>query len=79
MAASQEGSAAAAPDEALGDDEPNEEWCKLHGLLDAQTCSDVAKHCNDTKQAAKAVQVCPMETHLPLCKLMLSQGLLQSR
>ena len=57
----------AAPDEALGDDQPDEEWCKLHGLLDAQTCSDVAKHCNDTKQAAKVVQVCTRED-TPACR-----------
>ena len=57
VAASQDASTAAAPDEALGDDEPDEEWCRLHGLLDAETCSDVAKHCNETKQAAKVVQV----------------------
>lgn len=42
--------------EAASAKEPDEEWCAQHGLLDPDTCSDVAKHCNDTKQAAKTVQ-----------------------
>ena len=66
LAASQGSSCAAASDEAMGNGAPDEEWCTLHGLLDAHTCSDVAKHCNDTKQAAKVVQVCTMED-TPAC------------
>jgi len=38
---------------------PDVEWCAQHGLPDPVTCSDVAKHCNETKQAAKVVQVGP--------------------
>ena len=33
-----------------------EAWCAERGLLDRDTCSDVAKHCNERKLAAKAVQ-----------------------
>ena len=40
--------------------QPDDEWCAQHGLLDPETCSDVAKHCNETKQAAKVVQVGPL-------------------
>ena len=61
MAASQEASLPAAPDNALADEGPDDEWCTLHGLLDTETCSSVAKHCNETKQAAKVVQVCRMK------------------
>jgi hypothetical protein len=38
-------------------EEPDEEWCAQRGLLDPGTCSEVAKHCNETKMAAKTVQV----------------------
>ncbi len=40
--------------------QPDDAWCAQHGLPDPETCSDVAKHCNETKQAAKVVQVGPM-------------------
>ncbi len=43
--------------EGVAAEEPGDEWCTQRGLLDPATCSDVAKHCNDTKQAAKVVQV----------------------
>lgn len=39
---------------------PDDAWCAQHGLPDPEICSDVAKHCNETKQAAKVVQVGPM-------------------
>ena len=45
--------------EAMAAGEAGDEWCTQRGLLDPETCSDVAKHCNDTKQAAKVVQVSP--------------------
>ncbi len=34
----------------------DEAWCQERGLLDQGTCSEVAKHCNERKLAAKAVQ-----------------------
>ena len=43
--------------EGVAAEEPGDEWCAERGLLDPATCSDVAKHCNETKQAAKVVQV----------------------
>ena len=43
--------------EGVAAEEPGDEWCSQRGLLDPATCSDVAKHCNETKQAAKVVQV----------------------
>ena len=53
--------------EAMAAGEAGDEWCTQRGLLDPETCSDVAKHCNDTKQAAKIVQVSPR--HWPgLCR-----------
>ena len=53
--------------EAMAAEEPGDAWCAQRGLLEPQTCSDVAKHCNDTKQAAKVVQVSPR--HVPgLCR-----------
>ncbi|BDA45360.1 DIS3-like exonuclease 2 [Coccomyxa sp. Obi] len=36
--------------------EVGEEWCAQQGLMTTQQCADVAKHCNDRKQAAKLVQ-----------------------
>ena len=39
------------------EEEPDEDWCAQRGLLDPDTCSEVAKHCNETKMAAKTVQV----------------------
>lgn len=43
--------------EAEREEEPDEDWCAQRGLLDPDTCSEVAKHCNETKMAAKTVQV----------------------
>ena len=43
--------------EAECEEEPDEDWCAQRGLLDPDTCSEVAKHCNETKMAAKTVQV----------------------
>ena len=43
--------------EGIAAEKPGDDWCSQRGLLDPATCSDVAKHCNETKQAAKVVQV----------------------
>ena len=56
--------------EGIADGEPGDEWCSQRGLLDPATCSDVTKHCNETKQAAKVVQV----GFLPLSHILLQNS-----
>ncbi len=56
----------------------SEERCRQQGLMSTQQCADVAKHCNDRKQAAKLVQVCQCSfsryLHIVICLSLLLYG-----